>query len=227
MKNKHLTYLKKISSNIHNLINNHYCNLNKRRKKTSIINGFMYKLIQSQKEMSGPKATLMINLFKNVNISRSTYIDREKQIPFDLYKKIYDELAIGLSKLNDDAKYNQIIACDCTQINLRKSLSNDGLSLNKNKLSINGFVLGLYNVTYNKTISLELLNDKNERNGFLNTILNLNNNNNIYVLDRGYYSEQLINTLCTKQIRFVCRIRIISRLYLKLITILLTLIIIM
>lgn len=65
--------------------------------------------------------------------------------------------------INDGKKSKQIIAVDATQINLNKKLADDDLKLNKNKLSVNGFALGVYNVTYGTPISLELLKHKNER----------------------------------------------------------------
>jgi len=208
MKNKHIRTLNKLSLTIHNFIHEYDYVLGKRNKKTSILDGVVYKIIQGEKEMSGPKATYAMNKFKNMKISRTSYGDREKQISLDLYKQIYGKISNGLNFINDGKICKQILAVDATQFNLNKKIANDGLKLNKNQLSINGFALGVYNVTYGTPISLKLLNHKNERKGFLDYLNDTEEDNSyIYVLDRGYYSEDLVEKLFTKNVNFVCRLR--------------------
>lgn len=89
MKNKYIRIVNKLSSSIHDFINGHDYIYGKRNKKTTVLDGIVYKIIQGQKEMSGPKATYALNKFKNVKISRISYLEREKQISLDLYKQIY------------------------------------------------------------------------------------------------------------------------------------------
>lgn len=208
MKNKHIKELKKISSSINSYLYNANYDYCKRQKKTSVIDAFTFKLLQSKKDISGPKATYILNKFNNTKIVRSSFIARENQLDVSFYYNMYNMICNELHFLYKEIKDQQIVAVDATQINLRKNLSDNGLNLNKNGSSVNGFILGLYNVTYSTPISLKLLHDKNERNGFLNFINSTDHHNNkIYVFDRGYYSRNLVRILNNKNIKFVFRLK--------------------
>lgn len=205
MKYKIIDHIKKLASSINKFIINYKPN-GKRFKDTNFLDGFMYKMMQGQQCMSGPKATYVLNKFKKTKISRISYHNREKDLDVGFYETIYKKICSGFDHLFE---YNSktFVAIDGTQINLNKNLSNQGLSLNKNKLAVNGLVLGIYNVSTNCPSELTLLSDKNERQGFLKYIKDKDHKNNIYLLDRGFFGLNFFSELCSNNVSFVCRIR--------------------
>lgn len=213
MKNKYISAIVELSKKLKDFINNNSYKYIKRFRKTNIIDGFAFKIIQAQKDMSQEKATYVLNSFKKSKtkteiINRSSFVDREKQLTVDFYKSVYDIINGDLNILYNNYDVKQVFAVDMTQINLSKSIANDGLKLNKNKLSVNGFTLGIYNILNNYPVTLELVTHKNERKAFIDFIKNKNQfKGNIFVFDRGYYSDDFIDELQKLGIMYVCRLR--------------------
>jgi len=91
---------------------------------------------------------------------------------------------------------------------LPKILAEDGFKLNKNGLSVNGLTLGVYNITHNFPVALELVQHKNERKAFLDYIRNKDMYQNaIFLFDRGYIGPELFNKLDDSKMKFICRLR--------------------
>ena len=68
-------------------------------------------------------------------------------------------------------KYSyEVLAVDGTDNNLRKSLKENGYKINKNDKAITAFNLGIYNVTRNYPVILEMVKHKNERKAFYESL---------------------------------------------------------
>ena len=71
-------------------------------------------------------------------------------------------------------------------------MSKDGYKANKKKESVTPLFSGLYNVTSNYPIMLDLVKTKDERKAFMDFVKNKDKfKNNIFVFDRGYVSGSL------------------------------------
>ena len=79
-------------------------------------------------------------------ISRTSYYDRECSLEVDFYEGIYVKVKELLKPIigNSGVYFSAI---DATQFNLKKRLSQEGLKLNKNQMSVNGMMFSVYNVT--------------------------------------------------------------------------------
>ena len=64
MKNKDIRCIKNLSIELNKFFEEHARDDKRRIKKTSILDGFMFKLLQGQKELSSTKATFALNNFK-------------------------------------------------------------------------------------------------------------------------------------------------------------------
>ena len=171
MKNGDIQNFILLSKNIKDYLTNVIKDGDIRHRKTSLIDGIIFKLYYSRKETSQESASVKLNKVMNRNtiqrkISRQSYIARENSIDISIYKGLYDLIDKFSNTYFYDNGIKQSYAVDGTQINLSKNLSKDGLKLTKNEEIVNGLVLGIYNVTYNYPVSLSLVNDKNERNAY-------------------------------------------------------------
>jgi len=102
----------------------------------------------------------------------------------------------------------QIIATDGTYPTLLRSLTKDNFKSNKNNQSVTPLITGLFNVTTNYPIIMELAKTKDERKEFLNFISNKEQfKNNIFVFDKGYDGDLFFDTIEQKELMFICRIK--------------------
>ena len=137
--------------------------------KDAIIFNLLYTKKNSTYEIAAANLNnfnVIINKNKNT-VSRQALENRNNNISNDQYKNIYDNISkyINIHFYKEKYKY-QIFAVDGSNINLKKSFSNNGYKLNKNKQSVTALNLGIYNITRNYPIILELVNHKNERKSF-------------------------------------------------------------
>jgi len=196
----------KLSNDISDLINKNKNKYVIRNKKTNMNDGLAYRLLYTKKESSQLSVTAKINEFMNTTINRSSYSDRDNQIDIKFYEKLSKLIPINTNKRLQYTK--QIFAVDGTYGYISKKLGEDGFKLNTNKLSSSPLISGIFNVTYNYPISLDLVKHKNERKAFLDFKTNYSDyEGNIFVFDRGYYSIQFMKELHINNLSFVCRLR--------------------
>lgn len=220
MKNKDLSNLVLLSKTISKFLDDNNYEYARRCNKTKIVDGLAFKILYGQKNMSQQKVAAKINKFKGnssikTKVNRSSYVDREAQLDGDFFMKLYQLTDEFINKYyyvhnSDDQR---IYAVDCTQLNLTKDLVNSGFSINKNNESVNGLVLGIYDVKRNFPIALELVNHKNERKAYLDFIQNTDKyRGNLFIFDRGYIDTNFFSKLDENGINFICRLRENSKL---------------
>jgi hypothetical protein len=76
-----------ISSCIHNILKDNQKLYVKRVRKTSLLDGFAYRVLYSDINQTNESVSAKINFFNKSNITKKAFSDREKQINVDLYKK--------------------------------------------------------------------------------------------------------------------------------------------
>lgn len=180
-----------------------------RTRKNDIIDAILFRLFLTQKGTTQEEVTIQINSLKNqISTTRQALAKKEKKLNVKFYENISDIL---LSKIQNNIKCKytkQVIGVDGTYPTFLNSLSKDGYSSNKTCGSVTPLITGLYNVTYNIPIMLNMTKHKDERRAFMDLSMNLNKyKNNIFVFDRGYMSEELFNFMNNKELNYICRIR--------------------
>jgi len=213
MKNSNIKHIVELSKLIKNYLNENNYTYNKRVRKTNIFDGIIFKLLYGQKDASQEKITSKLNSFMNrktaeLKVSRQSYVEREKQIDISCYKGLYNIIDKFASNHIYNNNIKQVYSVDGTHSNLSKTLTKDGLKLTKNNEIVNGLILGVYNVTYNFPVSLELSKTKNERRSYLDFIHNNDKYKNcLFLFDRGFVDNKLFTELDNKQIHYLCRLR--------------------
>ena len=183
----------------------------KRNKETNIFDGFIFKLLYSQKRVGQIDVVKEINDFKHKFTDRSCYLDRTKLITEDFLCDYFKFLDEGINNIfYKDQRLNTtilpVVSCDGSK-SIAYYSSKNKPSKKKNKNDTFTFLnMGMFNVTYNEPCLLKPVEHKNERKAMLD---NLNNNSNptIYVSDRGFQAEYLFNKLNNNGDYFICRLR--------------------
>jgi hypothetical protein len=192
----------------------------KRKRKTNILDDVLYRLHYSQLGKSQELVTQYLNLIKynlklTNNITRQAYSSRDSNIPVSFYESFYNKL----SKFIDDNIYKtnnscEIFAVDGTDIGLLQTdnLLNNKFKPNKEK-SITALNIGIYNITRFSPYIIDTVNHKNEIKSFMDITSKHNiMNNNIFVLDRGFASDEIFYYFNKNNSFFVCRIKNNSKL---------------
>jgi hypothetical protein len=98
------------------------------------------------------------------------------------------------------------IAVDGSQINLDQNLVYDKFQLSNNQGYCSALVSSLYDVSNNIPINLHMSKNFDERNALVNQ-LNFLHKNDVLIMDRGYFSFDLLETLSDKGIDVIFRLK--------------------
>ena len=202
----------KLSNQIRNLAKNNNNTIIIRNRKINLIDSIVYCLLYTQINKSQQNIVSVINMYNNKKVDRSNYVRRETSIKLFFYKDLYDIVCKFEPKYSD--KYTKTVyAVDGTNVNMNIKLKNYNYKPNKNNESITSLILGVYNVTKNYPVTLDLVNHKDERKAFINFINNENiSKNSIYLFDRGFFSYKCVDKLNEKNLEFIFRIKKDSKL---------------
>ena len=197
----------KLSNQIRNLAKNNNNTIIIRNRKIDLIDSIVYRLLYTQINKSQQNIVSVINMYNNKKVDRSNYVRREASIKLSFYKDLYDIVCKFEPKYSD--KYTKTVyAVDGTNVNMNIKLKNYNYKPNKNNESITSLILGVYNVTKNYPVTLDLVNHKDERKAFINFINNENiSKNSIYLFDRGFFSYKCVDKLNEKNLEFIFRIK--------------------
>jgi len=178
------------------------CN-KKNKRKRKLFNNQLANIIL-QKNFSGKSYDNIVTTLKldyDLKISKTAIIQKRTLNP-DILSKLNELL---LTYIYNDNK-PRIIAVDGSQVNLPKELHNSGFKLSDNKGYSVGYLSGLLDIEKNIPINYNLVKHPNERIALIEQ-LDYVKKNDILVLDRGYYSAELVNILEEKEINYVFRLK--------------------
>ena len=190
------------------LKNNNLCT--DRKRKNDIIDAILYKLYYTESSMTQEKVAIKLNSFKknNIKCSRQALVKKEQKLDISFYEKLSSFVSNQIDKHVNQPYTRPVIAVDGVYSTFLKSLSKDGFKTNKKNESTTPLITGLFNVTHNCPITLDLAKTKDERKGFIDFIKNKNKyKNNIFVFDRGYVDKKLFKFMNDNGMFFICRIR--------------------
>jgi hypothetical protein len=220
MKNDDIRKLVTFSESLKTFFDNHTKESGCRVRKTDMVDGFVFGLICGQDGMSQQDATLKINNYKGRTSSktmthRSCFVDRKAQMNMEFFKKVYEFINCEIKKLfSPDDNSQEIFVVDGTYANLSKDLTETGLKTTKNGEIVNGLFMGVYNITYNYPVSLDLAtkieNEKgrDERAAYMSFIEKSKNTlkDSIFILDRGFMKYEMFEKMDTYEIKYICRL---------------------
>jgi len=153
-------------------------------------------------EISYATVNLNLKIKKIVDVKTKTLIVRKNQIDTEHFEQLNNNL---LDHIYDGCK-RRILAVDGTYIPLLKSLSNEGLRLSRNGNHCTTLISALFDVKRKIPINYRLYKHTNER-AALESQLKYINRNDILIMDRGYYSLELLGTLDKLGIKTIFRLR--------------------
>ena len=144
-----------------------------------------------------------MNMFINniLDVSVSALIKKRDTISSKHFKLINECL------LNKIYKYGnvRILGVDGTYIPLSIELKNEGFSTNPNNTYCIALLSSIYDINREIIVDYYLCKTRNEREGLLNQLKYLNEND-ILLLDRGYYSLDLMYSLHNINVKFIFRL---------------------
>lgn len=181
----------------------------KRNKETNIFDGFIFKLLYSQKYVGHLDITKIINEFKNKSINRTSYSQRAKIITEEFLCEYFSFLNIELNNLFYNNKQNNIlvpcIASDGVKSIAYYSTKNKKCIKNKND-TFTFLSIGMFNITYNEPVLLKTLDHKNERKAMTDNLIT-DNIPKIYVSDRGFQDQKVFEKINNNNEYFICRLK--------------------
>ena len=182
----------------------------KRNKETNIFDGFLFKLLYSQKYVGHLDVTKEINEFKNKFTDRTCYAERAKLITDDFlcdYFKFLDDEINNLFYCNkNNPTVIPFISTDGTKSIAYYSSKNKPQSKKNKNDTFTFLTMGMFNITYNEPVLLKPVDHKNERKAMIDNLVDTNISN-IYVSDKGFQDAKLFKTLSDNNDYFICRLR--------------------
>jgi hypothetical protein len=175
-----------------------------RNNKISFSDVLLYKFLYTYKNNTKQSIISNFNYESNFIINRTTYHKKDLLIKDDFYKSLFYKIR-DLYNLNFKNNNLNLIAVDGTY-------NNTNINNIKHKLetSLN---MGYYNINECIPIEITFCNQENKNKEilqlkkFINDDNFKNLNNVILVLDRAYYSYELINFLQSHNFNYVIRIK--------------------
>jgi len=177
-------------------------NIKTRNKKLSFNDVLKYKFLYVYKNYTKSQIVADLN-FDNYKANKSNYYKKEQKIPLEYYQLVLNKVKQLFNNYSKKTLPYNIIAVDGTYNNT--NLKND-------KTLETTLNMGFYDVSNCIPIDIVLkdYNNKNkEIDGIIDYILktDINLQKVIFVMDRAYFSYELIKLLNDKNIKFIIRIK--------------------
>lgn len=191
--------IQKIATSINNFILS-YDFLKNRENKSNIRDAILFRLLYAKNEASGRLITRQLikssyDDNSKMYTQRQSYMRKENNINIDFYVDLLKYVQ-NMNVLKMDNKYNKtILLVDGSHGNYKATKENKPFHLSNGKIT-DSLITGIYDVNYRLAIKLEFAQYRNETEAFIK-ILNDNPTyshiNIIYVCDRAYFCDKLLN----------------------------------
>jgi len=175
-----------------------------RNNKISFSDVLLYKFLYTYKNSSKQFIVSKFNYDNDLSIDRTTYHKKDLMINDTFYKSLFYKIR---NLYNDNFKFDDynLIGVDGTYNNTNVNNIKGNLETSLN--------MGFYNINECVPIDITFCNQENKNKEILQLKKYISNdnlkhlNNIILVLDRAYYSYELINFLDTHNFNYVIRIK--------------------
>ena len=139
-----------------------------------------------------------------IDVCDSSLIKKRNIISYTYFKNISDSLLNYIYKNNNKPR---IIGVDGTYIPLSIELKKYGFRATKKNTYCIGLISSLFDVNEKILINYELCKTRNERNGLMNQLTYLREGDTL-IMDRGYFSNDLLFCLDEMKIKVIFRMKI-------------------
>jgi len=137
-----------------------------------------------------------------LDVSKTALINRKNNLHADNILELNNDLLNHIYS----SKKPRIIGIDSTFLALLKEVKKYGFSFSRNNMYCTALLSTLFDIEKEIPINYFLMKNKNERDGLLNQLQYVNKND-ILVMDRGYYSIDLLFILNEKKIKVIFRLK--------------------
>lgn len=200
-------------------------NINTRTKKITFSDALLYKFKSTFENTYNKSVANEINFTKN-NIDSIVHVTnfyrKEQKIPVEYYNNILIEVQklskqyCSNSKLINNLSDEEIKDLQQLLLSNLKAIATDGTYSNSNeknnKTLETSLSMGYFDVINKKPVYLSYKGEENKNKEIESLTNDINNNkfdyaNSVLILDRGYFSYDLMDYLESKNIKYVIRIK--------------------
>lgn len=146
---------------------------------------------------------------KIITVSRQAMSIKRDKINYLIFKSLHADILdyIYKSKKCNQKDQEKIFAVDGSEVSFSKKLAESGFRLTKNKTYCKALFSCLYNVQNKLAVSGCIDQNNDERKSFIENLLPYVPANSTILFDRGYYSNTLVDSLISKQLKFIIRMK--------------------
>lgn len=187
-----------------------------REKQTNIFDAITFRLLYTEKGTTQEKVASVLNTFKDeINrIHRTSFSRRESSVDKEFYAELLNKL-VEIEERVFGSK-TKVIAVDGTHSHFPSKLTEQGYKQNKNG-SITPLILGVHDVTNNFPIAMELTNDKEEKDLYIDFMRNKQKyieklGDSVFTFDRNFYCDKILKLLEELDVKYVFRLKKNSKL---------------
>jgi hypothetical protein len=183
--------------------------LYKRKCKLAFRDIFYYLIyLVSNNKNSATTITDHIKINNYCNAAKDAYIKKRSTIPSQVFDEIFNDLLkYFYTNLQPKTyKHKRILCIDGTYVPLSILMAENGYSATKNEAYCNALISGLYDKSNNIILDLSLCKHKDEREA-VNNHMSYFKKGDIIIMDRGYYSEELLFKLNKLGVKVVFRLK--------------------
>jgi len=177
-----------------------------RTKKNSFIDVLYFCLYKNGNSCSSSMANINMYINDIIDVSDNSFIQMRHSINYIHFKQISDELVDFIYKNNNETRF---IAVDGTYIPLSIELKKYGFMTSKKDTYCIGLICSLFDVKKKILINYKLCKKRNERNGLMKQINYLRQGDTL-IMDRGYFSKELLFIFDNMKIKTIFRMKINS-----------------
>ena len=173
------------------------------------MDGILARFLYTKRDISKKMVAATINHESKRTTNSSNYLRREQQINSSFYENLNKKILEFQSK---KFQYNRnLVGVDGTRSHVPLNMK-ETYEPNPNGDSITVLILGVFDITRSSVISYDMRKDQDERAAFEDFLEKndayLNENpNTIFLLDRGFYSEDLVEFCNKKGINYIFRLK--------------------
>ena len=194
------SFIKDIHVTINNLFQKYNNEIIKRDRKVSF-KDFLYAITYMTALNKSYDMTISHLQINNIlNISKSALTEKRNSINCDVIKRFNSDIATFIF----GNEKRRLVGADGSNVTLLKVLCKEGAKEEKTYSRM--LLSALYDIENNIPINYDLFNNFNEREALISQLSYLRKGD-ILVMDRGYYSKELLYELHLRSIDYIFRIK--------------------
>lgn len=176
--------------------------ITKRNRKIKFKDIMYFITYMNNNSCSYTNANTHLKIKKILNVCNASFVKKRKNINASCITAITDALLTDFYKKCNNPRF---IAVDGSHLNLYKCINNDGARLSRNKLYSKILINSLYDIHNKICINYAYSTKFNER-SLLVEQLKYIKKRDVLIMDAGYYSNDILNTLVDRKIDSIFRL---------------------